>query len=111
MRDGRFQIDLEFADREPDGIRRGQTVRIRLMLGDLSEAVMVARGGFYNSTGGNWIFVVDESGSFATRRRISIGTKNTQVFEVLEGLEEGEEVITSSYDNFEDFDKLVFKDR
>ena len=90
--------------------RRGQTVRIRLALGDLSEAVMVARGGFYQTTGGQWAYVVDESGEFATKRTIRLGRQNTLVFEVLEGLEAGEKVITSSYDHFDynRIDKLVF---
>lgn len=111
VKDGRFQVDLEFVGEEPEGIRRGQTVQIRLALGELSQAVMLARGGFYNDTGGNWVYVVDESEKFATKRKIRLGRYNTQVYEVLEGLEPGEKVITSSYDNFGDFDRLTFKDR
>lgn len=111
VREGRFQVDLEFVGAEPQGIRRGQTVQIRLALGELSEAVMLARGGFYNDTGGNWAYVLDESGKFATKRKIRLGRYNTQVYEVLDGLEPGENVITSSYDNFGDFDRLTFKDR
>jgi HlyD family secretion protein len=104
-------VDLEFAEEEPEGIRRGQTVQIRLALGELSQAVMLARGGFYNDTGGNWAYVLDRSGKYATKRKIRLGRYNTQVYEVLEGLEPGEKVITSSYDNFGDFDRLTFKDR
>jgi HlyD family secretion protein len=111
VRQGRFEIDLEFGDPGPEGIRRGQTVQLRLALGNLSEAVTVARGGFYQKTAGRWIYVVDESGEFAIKRRISLGMQNPQEYEVLEGLEPGERVITSSYDGFEDFDRLVFKDR
>lgn len=111
VRDGRFQIDLEFVNREPPDVRRGQTMKISLALGDLAQATILARGSFYQSTGGNWVYVVDQSGSFATKRQISIGRMNPLVYEVLEGLELGEKVVTSSYDNFEDYDKLVFKDR
>ncbi|MFH2036396.1 MAG: HlyD family efflux transporter periplasmic adaptor subunit [Candidatus Zixiibacteriota bacterium] len=105
--DGRFQIDLNFDESEPEGIRRGQTMRIRLALGELSEAVLLARGGFYNETGGNWIFVVDNSGDFAVRRNIKLGRMNPQNFEVLEGLEPGEKVIISSYDSYGDFERLT----
>jgi HlyD family secretion protein len=111
VKDGRFQVDMEFIDTEPDGMRRGQSVQIRLALGELSQAVMLARGGFYNDTGGNWAYVLDNSGKFAAKRKIRLGRYNTQVYEVLEGLEPGEKVITSSYDNFGDFDRLTFKDR
>jgi HlyD family secretion protein len=111
VKDGRFRVDLEFSGEEPEGMRRGQTVQIRLALGELSQAVMLARGGFYNDTGGNWAYVLDESGKFATKRKIRLGRYNTQVYEVLDGLEPGEKVITSSYDNFGDFDRLTFKDR
>lgn len=106
---GRFEVDMEFEGEVPADIRRGQTVRIRLELGDLTEAVMLARGGFYQKTGGNWVYVVDPSGDFASKRQIRLGRQNTQVFEVLEGLEAGEKVVTSSYDNYGDIDKLVLK--
>lgn len=106
---GRFEVDMEFEGEEPDGIRRGQTVRIRLELGDLEEATMLSRGGFYQKTGGNWVYVVDESEEFATRRNIRLGRQNTQVYEVLEGLQPGDRVITSSYDNYGDIDKLILK--
>ena len=106
---GRFNIDLEFVDEIPTDIRRGQTVHIRLELGDLSEAVTVARGGFYQKTGGQWAFVVDPSEEFAVKRDIRLGRKNTEVFEVLSGLEPGERVITSSYDTFGDAERLILK--
>jgi HlyD family secretion protein len=104
---GRFDVDLLFVGTVPKGIRRGQTVHLKLELGELSEAVLVDRGGFYQTTGGQWIFVVDPSGSFATRRKIRLGQQNPQVFEVLEGLKPGEQVVTSSYDNYGDIEKLV----
>lgn len=109
IRDGRFNVDLEFVGEEPKGIRRGQTLHIRLELGELSEAVLLTRGGFYQKTGGQWVYVLDASGDFATRRRIRLGRQNPQVFEVLEGLEPGEQVITSTYDSFGDNDKLILK--
>jgi len=109
VRDGRFEIDLEFAGEPPEGIRRGQTLQIRLELGDLEEALLLARGGFYQKTGGNWVYVLEEDGGRAVKRTVRIGRQNTRVFEVLEGLEPGERVITSSYDNFGDMDVLVLK--
>ncbi len=109
IRDGRFDVDLEFQNETPEGIRRGQTLHIRLELGDLAEAMLLPRGGFYQKTGGQWVYVVDKSGSHATKRNIKLGRQNPQVFEVLEGLEPGEQVVTSSYDSFGDIDKLVLK--
>jgi HlyD family secretion protein len=109
VRDNRFEVDLEFVGQEPQGITRGQTLHIRLELGDISEAVLLARGGFYQTTGGNWAYVVDESGSLATKRRIRLGRQNPQVYEVLAGLEPGEKVITSSYENFGNMERLVLK--
>ncbi len=105
--EGTFQVDMLFVDEVPEGIRRGQTVHIKLELGELSEAVFVDRGGFYQTTGGQWIFVVDESGEFAIKRNIRLGRQNTQSFEVLSGLKPGEKVITSSYDNYGDVEKLI----
>lgn len=111
VRDGRFEIDLEFDGAEPEGIRRGQTVQIRLALGDLADAVLLPRGSFYQKTGGNWVYVVDKSGKFAVRRNVALGMYNPQAFQVLENLEPGEKVITSSYEDFGDYDKLVFEGR
>ena len=107
---GRFEVDMLFEDEEPEGIRRGQTLRIRLELGDLSEAILLPTGGFYQKTGGRWIFVVDESGKHAVKRKIHIGRENALHYEVLDGLEPGERVITSSYDSFGDVDRLVLKE-
>ncbi len=109
VRNGRFFVDMEFTGDPPENIRRGQTAQVKLALGDLSEAILLPRGGFFNETGGNWIFVVDRSGDFAVRREIRLGRMNPQVYEVLEGLEPGERVVTSSYANFKDFDRLVLK--
>ena len=109
VRDGRFEVDMEFTGKTPQGIRRGQTLQVRLELGDLSEATLLARGGFYQRTGGQWVYVLDPSGENATKRNIKLGRQNPQVFEVIEGLQPGEQVITSSYDNFGDIDKLILK--
>jgi len=106
---GRFFVDMLFTDKQPKGIRRGQTVHIKLQLGGPSDALLAESGGFYSTTGGQWIFVVDKSGSFAERRQIKIGRQNPQFYEILEGLKPGEKVITSSYENYGDVEKLVFK--
>lgn len=105
---GRFEVDMEFTSEAPEGIRRGQTLRIGLELGDLTDAVLIPRGGFFQSTGGNWIFVVQ--GDEAVRRQIQLGRQNPQRFEVLQGLEPGEKVITSSYDTYGDVERLVLEE-
>ncbi|MGE5796248.1 MAG: efflux RND transporter periplasmic adaptor subunit [Ignavibacteria bacterium] len=102
---GRFEVDMHFTAKQPEGIRRGQTLHIKLNLSEQKEAVTVARGGFYQSTGGQWVFVVN--GNSAVKRDIKLGQQNSQVFEVLEGLKPGEKVITSSYDNYGDVEKLI----
>jgi HlyD family secretion protein len=107
--DGRFEVDLSFLGESPSGIRRGQTLRVRLELGEMSEAVLLPRGGFFQATGGSWVYVVDGSGEFARKRRIHLGRQNPDVFEVLEGLEVGERVITSSYEGFGTTDRLVLE--
>ena len=106
---GQFVVEMLFQGDVPEAIRRGQTISIRLQLSEEREAVMIPRGSFFQTTGGNWIFVVDESGDFATRRNIRIGNQNTRQYEVLEGLQPGEKVIVSSYDGYEDKDRLVIK--
>jgi HlyD family secretion protein len=107
--EGRFEVDMEFVDAGPEGITRGQTLHIRLELGDISEAILLPRGGFYQTTGGNWAYVVDESENVATKKKIRLGRQNPQVFEVLEGLGPGDRVITSSYESFGNMDRLVLK--
>ena len=109
VRNNRFEIDLEFAGEAPPDIRRGQTLHIRLALGDLSDAVLLPTGGFFQKTGGNWVYVLDESGATAEKRFIKLGRRNPEAYEVLEGLQPGERVITSSYDNFGDIDILILK--
>ncbi len=106
---GSFQVDLNFVNGYPDHIKRGQTLQLKLKFSGQTNAITVKRGGFFQQTGGNWIFVVDPSDSFAVRRSIQINRQNTVSYEVIEGLEAGERVITSSYDIFGKVDKVVFK--
>jgi HlyD family secretion protein len=106
---GRFTVDMNFTGIEPAGIRRGQTLRLRLELGDLSQAVLLPTGGFFQTTGGRWVYVLDESGAEAHKRRIHLGRQNTEYYEVLDGLAPGDRVIISSYDTFGDADRIVLK--
>jgi HlyD family secretion protein len=109
VRDGRFEVDLGFTGSLPDNIRTGQSYHISLQLGETQEAIQVPRGGFFQSTGGQWIFVVSEDGQSAIKQSIRIGKQNPQYYEVLEGLEPGDEVVTSGYDLFGDNERLMFK--
>jgi HlyD family secretion protein len=106
VENGQFRVDLQFADAAPESMRRGQSVRLKLELGSPEEATLLARGGFYQSTGGNWAYVLTDDGSAAERRPIRLGRQNPNYFEVLEGLEPGDKVVTSSYDTFGDADRL-----
>lgn len=106
---GRFEVDMVFTKGVPTDIRRGQTMRIGLELAKPAKAILLPVGGFFQQTGGNWVFVVDASGKKATRRNIQLGRKSPIYFEVLEGLKEGEKVITSSYEYFGDNEVLVLK--
>jgi HlyD family secretion protein len=101
---------MVFTEEHPEDISIGQTFRIKLELGQSKEAVLIPRGGFYQSTGGQWVYVVDKSGDFAYKRNIRIGRQNPKYYEVLEGLKPGEKVIVSSYDNFNETDKLILKE-
>jgi len=106
---GKFNIDLVFEGEKPEGIRRGQTVHVKLQLGNLSDALLVEAGSFFTVTGGQWIFVLDKSESYAVKKQIKIGRQNPQFYEIIEGLSDGEKVITSSYENYSDSDKLILK--
>ena len=108
VRDGKFKADFKFDGEQPDNIRAGQTYYLNLQLGQPEEAVIIPRGTFYQKTGGKWIYVVNKEGSKAVKREIRIGRQNPQYYEVLEGLEPGEKVITSGYDTYGDSDVLVF---
>ena len=107
---GRFQVDMQFADSVPQGIRRGQTLQIRLALSDEKQALLIPKGGFFQQTGGNWIFKISEDGNTAYKTEISLGSQNTEYYEVLNGLNPGDKVITSSYDNYGDVKELVLKE-
>ena len=106
VNDGQFEVDMTFAE-EPAGLRRGQTLQLRLTLGDNSDAILIPNGSFYQETGGNWVFVVAPDGSEAIRRTVRLGRRNTDYIEVLDGLEPGEKVITSPYTSFAGMDRLV----
>ncbi len=97
---GRFEVDMDFDGETPQGIRRGQSLRLRIELGQSSEELLLPVGGFYKDTGGNWVFVVEAKGDKAVKRDIKLGRKSPDYFEVLEGLKPGDRVITSSYENF-----------
>ena len=106
---GTFEVDLLFEGDYPKHIKRGQTVQLRVIFSSASDAIIVKRGGFFQETGGNWIYVVDPSGSYAEKREISIGRQNTRYYEVKGGLDPGEKVIVSSYKSFGSKDKLIFR--
>lgn len=109
INNGQFKVDMEFVNEAPEGLRRGQTLRIRLELGESASAVQIHRGGFYQTTGGNWVFVVDEDQGRAYRRDITLGRQNPEYFEVLSGISPGEKVITSSYGTFGNNEVLVLE--
>lgn len=108
VRDGKFQADFKFDGVQPDNIRSGQTYYLNLQLGQPEESIIIPRGTFYQKTGGKWIYVVTPDGNKAVKREIRIGRQNPKFYEVIEGLEPDEKVITSSYDNFGDSDVLIF---
>ena len=107
VRNGQFKADFRFSSAAPDNIRSGQTYYLNLQLGEAAEAILIPRGSFYQATGGRWIYVVDASGEKAYRREIRIGRQNPQYYEIIEGLQPGEKVITSSYDNFGENEVLI----
>jgi HlyD family secretion protein len=106
VNEGQFEVDMTLAD-DPAGLRRGQTMQVRLTLGDKSEAVLIPNGSFYQETGGNWLFVVAPDGSEAVRRTVRLGRRNTEFIEVLDGLDPGEKVITSPYTSYTNMDRLA----
>lgn len=103
---GRFEVDMEFEGEAPKGISRGQSLRLRIELGQSSEELLLPVGGFYKDTGGNWVFVLDKNDQ-AVKRDIKLGRKSPDYFEVLDGLEPGDKVITSSYENFGNNEVLI----
>jgi len=106
---GRFQVDMYFVGEVPQGIRRGQTLQIRLAFSDEVEAIQVAKGGFFQQTGGNWIFKVADDGKTAYKVDIQLGRMNPDYYEVLSGLKPGDKVVTSSYETYGDMQELVLK--
>ncbi|MFN8291386.1 MAG: HlyD family efflux transporter periplasmic adaptor subunit [Chitinophagaceae bacterium] len=105
----RFQVDMEFDGEIPQGIRRGQTLQIRLALSDETTALLVQKGGFFQQTGGNWIFKLNDAGTVAYRADIQLGRQNPDYYEVLGGLKPGDKVIVSSYENYGNMQELILK--
>ncbi len=106
---GRFQVDMEFVNEVPEGIRRGQTLQIRLALSDETKAVLLAKGGFYQQTGGNWVFKLDKDGHTAYRADVQLGRQNPDYYEVLQGLKPGDKVVVSSYETYDKVQELNIK--
>ena len=106
VKNGQFEIDLQFLGDEPQGIQRGQTLPAKLTLGDPAPALLIPNGAFYNETGGAWVFVVSPDGTEAIKREVRLGRRNPDFIEVLEGLDPGEKVLTSPYTGFADKDRL-----
>jgi HlyD family secretion protein len=106
---GHFQVDMQFIGPVPKGIRRGQTLQILLALSEERQSVLVPRGGFYQQTGGNWIFKVSDDGKTAYRADIQLGNQNPEYYEVLQGLKPGDKVVTSSYENYGTMQELILK--
>lgn len=109
VRNGRFRVDLVFVDEKPETIRAGQSYNIRLQLGESNDALLLPKGGFFQSTGGQWVFVVSPDGNEAIKRNVRLGKQNSRYYEVLEGLQPGDQVITSNYDSFGDAERIVLK--
>lgn len=106
---GKFQVDMEFVGNTPEGIRRGQNLQVRLALSDATNAVLLPRGGFYQKTGGNWIFKLSKDGKTAHRAELSIGRQNPDFYELKAGLVPGDRVIISGYEAYGDMQELVLK--
>jgi HlyD family secretion protein len=108
VQNGQFEVDFKFTQEQPSGIRRGQTIQIKLTLGDASNALLIPNGAFFQDTGGKWIFVVSQDGSQAIKRKVRLGRRNNQFIEVLEGLEINEQVVTSPYSSYQEMQRLKF---
>ncbi|MEI7596627.1 MAG: HlyD family efflux transporter periplasmic adaptor subunit [Bacteroidota bacterium] len=109
INNGAFAVDFVFCDTIPNEIKRGQTITVKLKFNCANEALMIKKGGFYQETGGNWVFVVDEDGKSAVKRNIILGKQNSNYFEILDGLKANEKIIISSYSGFEGNDELILK--
>jgi len=110
VRDGKFRADFKLVGSQPDNIRTGQTYYLNLQLGQAEDAIIIPKGTFYQKTGGKWIYVVDANGKSAAKREIRIGRQNPKYYEILDGLQPGEKVIVSGYENFGDSERVVFSD-
>ncbi len=106
---GRFQVDMAFNGEAPEAIRRGQSVQIKLSLSDESVTLLLAKGGFFEQTGGKWVFKLSADGSKAYRADVKLGKQNPDYYQVLSGLEPGDKVIVSSYANFGEMEELVLQ--
>ena len=106
---GFFLVDMVFTSSMPEGLKRGQSVSVRLQLSAEKESRLLAKGGFYQKTGGNWVYVINPSSGIAQKRKVRLGNQNPDYYEVMTGLNEGEVVIVSTYDNFGDKDELILK--
>ena len=109
VNNGRFQVDMQFIDKVPEGIRRGQTMQIRLALSDETQALLLAKGGFYQQTGGNWVFKLSQDGKTAYKVDVQLGRQNPDYYEVLNGLQPGDKVVVSSYENYGNMQELVLR--
>jgi HlyD family secretion protein len=109
VKDGKFEVDFEFLGEHPPGLRRGQTLHIQLKVVDPSDSLLLRRGDFVRSTGGKWVLVMEDGGKSAVKRRIQVGRQNPEVLEVIGGLREGDSIVSSSYDSFENCDRLIIK--
>lgn len=106
--DGQFEVDMTFTDGIPEGLINGQSLRMKIELGQLSKQIQIPVGGFYSNTGGNWVYVVNDATKTAEKRNIQLGRKNSKYYEVLDGLSSGDKVIVSSYDNFGESEILTW---
>lgn len=109
VKNGKFQVDMKFEGEVPKEIRRGQTLQIRLALSDETQAILLSRGGFYQQTGGNWVFKLNENGTMAYRIDVQLGRQNPEYYEVMNGLQPGDKIITSSYETYENTQELILK--
>ncbi|RYF84286.1 MAG: efflux RND transporter periplasmic adaptor subunit, partial [Chitinophagaceae bacterium] len=109
VNNGRFQVDMQFVDEAPEGIRRGQTLQIRLALSDETQALLLNKGGFFQQTGGSWVYKLSNDGEKAYKVDVQLGRQNPDYYEVISGLQPGDKVVTSSYENYTNMSELVIK--
>ncbi|RYZ29389.1 MAG: HlyD family efflux transporter periplasmic adaptor subunit, partial [Chitinophagaceae bacterium] len=109
VNNGRFQVDMQFEDGAPEGIRRGQTLQIRLALSDETQALLLNKGGFFQQTGGSWVYKLSSDGQTAYKVDVQLGRQNPDYYEVVSGLQPGDKVVTSSYENYTNMNELVIK--